>query len=192
VHERTQLTTSEQQYAFLLRDNGRYDEAIEHTKHAVDGLRQLFAEKPDDADLQHRLGVALVSLANLGSYRSPLAVSEKRLIEAIEVLRGALERHPGYAPIRESLASALGTLGWLLSGPEIDRGYLAAGPTAEAALREAIEINDALIAQFPLRTLYQANIAGESSNLCVHLVRTGRLSEARPFGERAVERTKLS
>jgi serine/threonine protein kinase/tetratricopeptide (TPR) repeat protein len=186
VHERTQLTTSEQQYAFLLRDNGRYDEAIEHTKRAVDGLRQLFAEKPDDADLQHRLGVALVSLANLGSYRSPLAVSEKRLIEAIEVLRGALERHAGYAPIRESLASALGTLGWLLSGPEIDRGYLAAGPTAEQALREAIEINDALIAQFPLRTLYQANIAGESSNLCVHLVRTGHLSEARPFGERAV------
>jgi len=184
----SQLPITRLHLAELLRDTGREPEAIDVFRLAVAELRENIAAQPEDNDAQHRLGLGLTSLANLACIDAKAADGERMHLEAIDAMRIAASRQPDHPPVREALATALGSFGLFLSPRELDERFV---PTtdldAEAALREAIEINDGLIQQFPSRTVLRRNIGGECANLGIHLARLGDFNAARPLVGRAVE-----
>lgn len=187
---RRQAATTRQHLAYVLRDSGREAEAVEEARRAL----ELFcsdSEATIDADDLYASGVACLSLAVMRLGRAPAEQSQRELASAVELLRTASERAPSDPRRRESLASALGNLGVFLSRQTLDERRRFAGFDARTALAESVQIYLELIADFPLRALYRAGLQSSSNNLCVHLARQGRLSDARPYANHALAAARM-
>ncbi len=180
---RRQRPVTYQQLAFVLRDSGRVDEALAHSRQGLDLLAADSDDDSVDARSLHDVGTAALSFAVMRQVKAPAREAEAAHLEALALLRRASDLEPEDPRKRESLASALGNLGLFLSRKEIDDRFEPSALGAESALREAVGIYRELIERFPLRALYSSGLTSSSANLCVHLARTKRMHEAREFAE---------
>ena len=173
------------QTAQLLKDQGKLKQAQSYLVQTVDNLRATL-NLPGTGDLQkHSLLKALLGLAQADLEDGNFKSSSKSLEEALEIGSELVKKHADNPDYRIDLALAWNEKGKLWK--DLDPAK------SEASYKEAITIQDSLIADFPATPYYRQELAGTLNNLGILLQAVGNSNNAENAFNRSINiRDKLA
>jgi tetratricopeptide (TPR) repeat protein/tRNA A-37 threonylcarbamoyl transferase component Bud32 len=157
---------------------GQPAEQYQATKLAVDLLRRLAAEFPDDPSYKHDLSLSVHALGIWHSGNGPPADRIERAVhylhEALALRQELVDKYPGRAAYRDSLARTYTALG--IQYQRTDKRL----PQVEKAYQAALELRQALVLESPTPE-HQAALASLYHNLATFAYRRGHLDEAEQY-----------
>jgi tetratricopeptide (TPR) repeat protein len=157
---------------------GDWKEAEKHYRQAVEGLRNLAEEYPDEPG--HRLDLAAY-LGNLGSLLTGTQPrrAEAALGEARDLLQALATHFPRLPEYRHTLAQVHYNSGILFQSTRRSE-------EAETAYRRALHLQEELVKSDPHNPQYQDRLAGTCYSLALQAMWRGELSAAQTYSERAM------
>jgi serine/threonine-protein kinase len=173
---RSDLATSLTNLGVTYTITGRSAEAEAAYREAIAIKRRLASEFPDAPRYQSDLGRSLFNLAIVLVDKD---AKEEALRESIAVLRPAAARASGAIDDRFLLAKSLKALGDVVD-------HARRGAEAEALIREAVRLDDGVVAEAPKVTLYREERAVSQISLGAVLKELGRTPEAESAFREAV------
>ena len=166
---RKELARSHYNWAIVLMDTSRSDDAAKHLERALSLLGKLHEEFPEAADYRHEWARCFINRGVLHKEKNELVLAEKDYRRAIELLsplapvaalhaNAAEYRGPIRTVYRTDLAMAHRNLGNLLwsQGKTDD---------ARAETTQALGVLSRLAADFPLRPAYQKSLADTHNSI---------------------------
>jgi tetratricopeptide (TPR) repeat protein len=180
VRVELQRAGNQDRLADLARQEGRQDEAEAAARSAVAISRAARLRFPDDTRLLAALGRELDRLGTLQVRSRNAAAGEVDLTESVELLQDYVRRVPSDTDGREKLGTAL---------IDLANGLTATGDTKGSKQRseQALELDEALVRDFPDVPAYQTDLAIVHLQLFAHAYRAGDFEGAEKHIGRTID-----
>jgi len=173
-----QLSIAHASMAGYLTTAGRLENARQSSEKAISLKLELLGGEHEPADLHGRLGDDYMRFGLLLKQLSQWAAAEEAYKNAAAQLKKALEKEPRARRHRELLGASYLNLANVLPDTRSDE--------AMEAIRNGLEINEALASEYPTMPRFPLALAAGHMNLSRSLFLVGRPEEAKVESSRAV------